>query len=378
LADDDSRQVNRYLASVLPTKVNHREVGETIRAGALRGLDSFLGASGIRLSTLCERVGIEPSDLVDPESRMPVSRFVELLELAAQRSNDDVLGLHLCSRQPLSSLGEVADIFLRAPDILTAIRSGTECMPLHQEGALLELTIEGRFAICAYRVRSPFLVDCRQNTEMAVARMLRFARAITHRADFVPSAVYFEHPAPRDVSEHRRVFGAPVYFSQPCSGLVFPRELLYRPTGRNGGDTLRRVPLRATVPVMEPSARTVPSRTSALRADALDLRTALRSYITRAIRQGRASIIDCAGAFGWHVRTLQRRLAAEGTTFDQLLEATRYELALHYLKQTHLSLTEIAELLGYAELSTFSRAFRRWSGRSPLAHRRGRSDPGAA
>jgi AraC-like DNA-binding protein len=58
-------------------------------------------------------------------------------------------------------------------------------------------------------------------------------------------------------------------------------------------------------------------------------------------------------------------------TFDKLLETTRYELALHYLKQDHLSVTEIGSLLGYAELSTFSRAFRRWSGSSPLAFRSG-------
>jgi len=67
---------------------------------------------------------------------------------------------------------------------------------------------------------------------------------------------------------------------------------------------------------------------------------------------------------------LQRRLAAAGVVFEELVESTRFELASHYLKQAHLSLTEIGYLLGYAELSTFSRAFRRWLGCSPQTFRR--------
>jgi len=96
----------------------------------------------------------------------------------------------------------------------------------------------------------------------------------------------------------------------------------------------------------------------------------MRRHITRVIRHGQTSINECAAAFGWHVRTFQRRLKAAGVTYDELLETTRHDLAVHYLKHRHLSLTEIGGLLGYAERSTFSRAFRRWSGCSPQAFRR--------
>ena len=87
---------------------NMRQSGSaaTIRAAALGGLDRVLGRSGIRLASLCERVEVDPAHLRDPESRLPVSRFVELLELAAAQSKDDTLGLHLSFRQPLSALGE--------------------------------------------------------------------------------------------------------------------------------------------------------------------------------------------------------------------------------------------------------------------------------
>jgi len=334
---------------------NMRQNGSaaTIRAAALGGLDRVLGRSGIRLASLCERVEVDPARLRDPEFRLPVSRFVELLELAATQGKDDALGLHLCARQPLSILGAIADIYLQSPNCWTAIQAGISSMSLHQEGATLELTIDGRHAVCAYTVRSPYLIECRQDTELAIARMLRFGRAIARRPDWVPTAVYFEHPTPRSVAEHRRVFGAPIYFSQNCNGLVFPKELLQQPMKGSSRSSPRwRLPLDT------------PSQLP------IDLPDQMRRHLTRVIRHGRTSINECAAAFGWHVRTLQRRLKAVGVTYDGLLETTRHALALHYLKQGHLSLTEIGSLLGYAELSNFSRAFRRWSGCSPQVFRR--------
>jgi AraC-like DNA-binding protein len=334
--------------------VNMHQSGSaaTIRAAALGGLDRILAPRGIRLASLCEQLEVDPAHLRDPESRLPVGRFVELLELAAAQAKDDALGLHLCSRQPLSVLGAIADIYLQSPDCLTAIQAGINSMSLHQEGATLELIIDGRHAVCAYTVRSPYLIDCRQDTELAIARMLRFGRAIARRPEWVPTAVYFEHPPPRNVAEHRRVFGAPVYFSQGCNGLVFPKLLLQQAVRGGARPPRWRLPVHAPRPL------------------SMDLPDQMRRHITRVIRHGRTSIDECAAAFGCHVRTLQRRLKAVGVTYDQLLETTRHGLALHYLKQRHLSLTEIGSLLGYAELSTFSRAFRRWSGCSPQTFRR--------
>jgi AraC-like DNA-binding protein len=334
---------------------NMRDSGSaaTIRTAALGGLDGVLGRSGVRLASLCERVEIDPAYLREPESRVPVSRFVELLELAAAQSKDDTLGLHLSFRQPLSALGAIADIYLQSPDCLTAIQAGIDSMSLHQEGATLELITDGRYAVCAYTVHSPYLIDCRQDTELAIGRMLRFGRAIARRPDFVPTAVYFEHPRPPNVTEHRRMFGAPICFSQSCSGLVFPKDLLRR-SAKGSNRSLS----RSCSPVDTPS-RLSPG-----------LIDQMRRHITRVIRHGRTSINECAAAFGWQVRTLQRRLKAVGVTYDELVETTRRDLALHYLKLGHLSLTEIGSLLGYAELSTFSRAFRRWVGCSPQAFRR--------
>jgi len=334
-----------------------RDMGPTIRCGALSGLDGFLQRSGVKTPALCERAGVNPLDLGDPDSRMEVRRYVALLESAARQSDDDSLGLRLGYQQPLTTVGVLSDMYLRASDVGAAIQCGIDHLPLHQEGARLKLSLEGPHAILSYAVRDPGLLDYRQDAELSVAKMLRFARAIAGRSDWSPAAVYFEHPAPRDTSEHRKLFGAPVYFSQACNGIVFPKELLnHRINCSHSGI--------APAPVELVAQQANDTH--------LDLAGELRLHIVRALRLGHVSIDDCAAAFGLGTRTLQRRLAAAGVVFEELVESTRFELASHYLKQAHLSLTEIGYLLGYAELSTFSRAFRRWSGRSPRAFRRNR------
>jgi AraC-like DNA-binding protein len=340
---------------MLAEKFHKFESSATIRCGALSGIDAVLKRRGLNTPAVCEQAGVDPGVLSDPDLRFEVRRYVEFLESAARMCQDDELGLRLGYQQPLSTMGALSDMFLAAPDVKSAIRVGIDYMPMHQEGARLELSVEGGLAILSYSVRDPGLLEYRQDAELSVAKMLRFARAIARRSDWAPSAVFFEHPAPPDTTVHLKIFGAPVYFSQPQNGIAFPRELLQM---RTAGGAQRNTPMPAKAMSLWVSK---PQR---------DLLGELRLHVMRALRQGQTSIDECAAAFGLSRRTFQRRLSAEGVLFEQLVEGIRYELACHYLKQSHLSLTEIGYLLGYAELSSFSRAFRRWSGTCPHEFRR--------
>jgi AraC-like DNA-binding protein len=333
------------------------ETSATIQCGALSGIDELLKQRDVNAAALFERMGVDPSGLDNPDARIDHRRYVELLESAARVSHDETLGLRLGYQQPLSSLGTLSNVLLGATDIKSAIQAVITHLPMHQEGARLELSLDGEQAVLSYSVRDPGLLEYRQDAELSVARILRFAHAMVGGPrGCAPSAVYFEHPAPRDTSVHRRLFGAPVYFSRGRHGIAFPREFLNQ---RVTAAVLQGTP----TPVLAPSSQT--------KGPHLDLAGELRLHIVRAMRQGHVSICDCAAAFGLSTRTFQRRLTTAGVLFESLVDSTRYELARIYLKQAHLSLTEIGHLLGYAELSTFSRAFRRWSGCSPQTFRRG-------
>ncbi|HWY24103.1 MAG TPA: helix-turn-helix transcriptional regulator, partial [Nevskia sp.] len=101
-----------------------------------------------------------------------------------------------------------------------------------------------------------------------------------------------------------------------------------------------------------------------------DLLARVRQHILRGLRAGPVSIEAVAASLDLSERTLQRRLGECGATFNELIEGMRFELSQRYLRQDHLSLTEIGYLLGYSELSAFSRAFRRWAGVSPIEFRK--------
>jgi AraC-like DNA-binding protein len=342
---------------MLHTLADSRAPEATIRCGALDGLDTLLESRGASLATACAAAGVDSRLLDAPEARLPVRHYVELLEAAARISGDDTLGLHLGWAQTPASLGMLGEATVRAPDLAAAVACYSRYLYLHQEGARLELLVDGRKAVVAYSIRDAEILDYRQDAEMSIAKMMRFARLISGRPALTPAAVYFEHPEPRDTSEHRRLFGAPVYFSQPYNALVVPCELL---SARNVG---------ADGEPLSLLQRHAQARQPEHCADG-DLMAEVRRQILRGLRCGDVSIETIAAAMSLSERTLQRRLGEHGESFNELVSRLRFELSQRYLRHDHLSLTEIGYLLGYSELSAFSRAFRRWAGVSPIEFRR--------
>jgi len=329
----------------------------TMRCASLVGLDALLARRGASLGQVCARVGVDMKFLSEPEGRLPVRHFVALLEEAARASGDDTIGLRLGNSHGPDSFGPLCDAIVRAPDIAGAIANVSRYFFVHQEGANLELRIEGRNVVLTYCIRDAEILDYRQDAELSIAKMMNFARIATGCRNWTPSAVYFEHPEPRDSSEHRRIFGAPVYFSQPYNALVAPRELLaMRVNGPHPGDLAQLQSLAAAQAALSPPGD--------------DLLAGVSQHILRGLRAGGVSIEKVAAAMDLSERTLQRRLGECGATFNELVERMRFQLSQRYLRQDHLSLTEIGYLLGYSELSAFSRAFRRWAGVSPIEFRK--------
>ncbi|WP_084196908.1 AraC family transcriptional regulator [Solimonas soli] len=326
--------------------------GATIRAGALTGIADALAPRGLRAEPFCERRGVDPAVLADAEARLPLDRYVELLEDASRSSRQPGLGLHLGYAQPLSSIGPGAQRIAGAHCFGEAIALLIADLPLHQDGVRIELQLDGRWASVSYSIAHLHGLEYAQDAELSLAKMLAAVRRLGGDPRWAPAQVHFEHPAPADPAAQRRLFDAPVHFAQPRNALVFAREWLQAP--------LRgpRAAAVAALPAGKPAC------------GAGDLMGELRRRILGALPEGGVTIDAIAAQLGLSERTLQRRLQAVGLSFQQLVERLRYDSACRYLRQGHLPLTEIGYLLGYSEPSAFSRAFRRWSGASPLAYRR--------
>jgi AraC-like DNA-binding protein len=338
----------------------------TMRCASLAGLDALLARRGASLGAVCAGAGVDPALLSQPEARLPVRQFVDLLERAARDSGDDAIGLKLGYGQSLDSVGPLSEAALQSPDVASAVANVSRYFFVHQEGAKLELRLDGRHAVITYSICDAEILDYRQDAELSLAKMLNFARALVGNRAWTPLAVYFEHPEPRDSAEHRRIFGAPVYFSQPCNALVAPREMLA--LRRSPPDPQRLQPLDRLAQAY--AGAQGGSRAAGAGAGADGLLAGVRQHILRGLRSGSVSIDAVAAALDLSERTLQRRLGDCGVTFNELVERMRFELSQRYLRQDHLSLTEIGYLLGYSELSAFSRAFRRWAGVSPIEFRK--------
>jgi AraC-like DNA-binding protein len=156
--------------------------------------------------------------------------------------------------------------------------------------------------------------------------------------------------------EHESAFDAPVYFSQPCNALVFRSDLLQRPMP-NPDPTL--------LAIMQTCLESLGSRGRG--SDGLFDR--LSSTIRMSLPNGYPALDQVAAELRVPPAVVQRELADRGMTYKDAVENIRRSLAKVYIEQRQLPLTEIAFLLGYSELSAFSRAFTRWMGVSPRSYR---------
>lgn len=325
----------------------------TIRAGALTGIADLLAPRGVRAERLCERRGVDPVVLCDADARLPLEQYLALLEDAAHSSDQPGLGLQLGYRQPLSSIGPGAQRMAGARTLGDAIRVLIDDLPLHQDGVCIELEQDGRWASVSYSISHLHGLEYAQDAELSLAKMLAAVRRLGGNPQWAPAQVHFEHTAPADPALQRRLFDAPVHFAQPRNALIFASDWL-------------QMPLR----VAPGEIAAAPSSRQPAHAPNGDLMRELRRRVLSALPQGGVTIDDIAAQLGLSERTLQRRLQTLGLSFQQFVEELRFETACRYLRQGHLPLTEIGYLLGYSEPSAFSRAFRRWSGVSPLSYRR--------
>lgn len=201
------------------------------------------------------------------------------------------------------------------------------------------------------RGRPGALVD-----ETAIAALVQLARELTGRP-LCPRAVDFVNPWPASLRPYEDFFGAPVRFGQPATRLVLAAQGLALPLRGADADLLR---------VLDAQAEALLQQVAAVSGHV----GVWRQTLVGLIRSGRTTLADLAHSLQMSPRSLQRRLAAEGQSFQALLSQTRRQLAEAYLRDPQVELADVALLLGYSEQSAFTRAFRQWTGQAPLQWRR--------
>jgi AraC-like DNA-binding protein len=318
-------------------------------------------ALGADLPQLLAATGFDPTVLDDPDARISLVQEEALWQQAVRQTGDPAFGLHAAELLRPGAF-DVLDYAVRtAPDLREALQRLVRYHRLVHDLAVFTVNeAPGQAACIEHRFAVPGIQPCRHALEFKFASVLVIGAQVTG-APMQALQVSFPHAAPPALDEYRRIFGVEPVFMAPAATLTLGRDLLARPLAADAG--LSRI-------VLEHADRLLQARQQ--EADGAD---GLVARVSRCLAEhlcnGPPSLSALARQLHMSERSLQRRLEAEGTRFAALVDAVRKDLALRYLADPRLALGEVAYLLGFAEPSPFHRAFKRWTGTTPAAMRRG-------
>jgi AraC-like DNA-binding protein len=340
-----------------------RQVLPTATGFAAKEAIAVLRKHRIEVAPLLRRAGLSEHDLTlaendaNPKShRISAVAQVKFLDYAAEATNDNAFGLHLAGQidprdvgiffyvgSAASDVGEALALYSRYSRITNdAIRQ--KFMP-RPGGAALEIEFTGLPSYAA-----------RQNTEFIFGCFRTALRALTGQ-NVTPTTVSFTHNRNSNLREFDRFFGCPVEFGAQGNFLVLADDALH-------------IPLLTADPKLLHALRPFCDMAAGERNTANGtLRSAVEKEAERLLPHGKAKAQTVAKNLVLSVRTLSRRLADEGTTYAEVVDHLRRSLALQYLKEPVMSVSQIAWLLGYEGSTSFNHAFRRWTGRSPSSAR---------
>jgi AraC-like DNA-binding protein len=324
-----------------------------VRAAALANYAEVARRRGLTPERMLREAGLPVRALRDPDMRLSAARVESLLELSAQKSGCPTFGLRMSELRRLSDFGAISLLISHQPTLRDILSLIIRYRDLLNEALTLALEDAGDLVIIREELVTEGTRPARQSYELAVGILFRMFRAVLG-PDWHPHSVNFTHPAPADRSVHRRLFGLNVRFESEFNGIVCSAVDLDRPNP-------------AADPVMARYARqflnTLPKTEPG--SAALDVRKAI--YVLLPL--GRASSAEIAQSLGFNVRTLQRRLEANKTSLSELVDRVRRDLAVRYLSSRRYQLIQVAEMLGYAQPSSFTRWFVAQFGVSPSSWR---------
>jgi AraC-like DNA-binding protein len=326
-----------------------------ISVAATTGLLEAIGRAGANPDQVLRAVDLDRAALSNAEGFIPSSVFARILEEAARATGDPCFGLHFGERFNVKNIGPLAYVVLNSPTIAVADEHVARYMGLYNQAAKVFFTVEEQRAYLQYVLVDLGIAVPRQQNEYSMAIRLNTIRMMVG-SQWSPLEVRFAHEGPEQISEHLRIFRAPVLFGYPANAFVIEREFLERQIPA-ADQRLYRIMKQ----YLERVLAEIPQEDGVL--------ASVRRAVAESMREGDPNLGRVAKKMAMSPRALQRQLKEQGMEFKQLVDDTRRRFSLSYLRNRSHTLTEIAFLLGYSEASAFNRAFKRWTGSTPLAYR---------
>lgn len=331
----------------------------TVGAGLARGLVAIAVRKGANAEQLAAKAGISLAFIEDQDNRVAMPNYIALMRAAKELTGDPAIALHYGEEVDLAELS-ITGLIMNASETMA-----DAFVQMNRFGRLA-IEVEGvkpgesRFRMTADQ-RGVWLVDDRANpNDFPELTEVTFARMCCHPRRFLPRSMFLEvhvtHPEPSYRSEYERIFQCPIVFNAEWNAWRGDPEL--------AGHRIQLHP-KYVFGVLSEKAEVLLKELESSKST----RGKVESVLMPILHTGDISMDAIATKMAVSRQTLFRRLKAEDVTFEKVLDELRHRLALHYLSGRKTSVNETAYLVGFSDPAAFSRAFKRWTGKSPSEFR---------
>ncbi len=328
-----------------------------VRASALSGYRELVTQLGGSPTQFLREFRIPESVLDDPQSFVSYGSLIRLLEHSAVELGCPDLGLRLSERQDLGILGPLGVAVRNCESLGDAMRCASRYMFVHSPAISFtpQAAEDDGHVLLMFEILLSSVGPAVQVTELSVGLAARIVHMLVDKPQPI-LRVHLRHRRLSPLAVYGSHFGAPVTFEARVSALELDRKHLALPI-EDASSQLREL-AESYLALQEHESET-------------PLSARVRMVIRRSLGTGATSCSDVASAFALHPRALQRQLRGEGTSFGQLKDEARADLARDYIANPDLPMSHVAALLDYSEQSAFTRGCKRWFGKTPRELRAG-------
>ncbi|EKQ50864.1 MULTISPECIES: AraC family transcriptional regulator [unclassified Clostridium] len=331
---------------------NIRSISATKMSSFLNNFDSY----GISIDNVIKYSGLNPLILSSPDNRLSGNEAKKIFDAAAKLTNDNNLGLHQGERLSKGFSNILGHILMNCSTLKECWLKYNRYEKIVDNTSISDLETIDNYTILSNNTIDKSLQDNRQFSDFKISGMLSYIKLLSNK-DIRLHEVYFTHSKPEDTSEYERIFRCNVFFKKEVNALVLNNDLL-------------------NIKVTEPNEKLL----SLFERNAEEiLRTFDKNEYTEKVteiilyeisKSNLPSIEFVAKKLLISTRSLQLYLSRENTSYVNLLRETRKNIAENHLKNCRISIDEIAYILGFSEASAFHRAFKNWTGITPIQFRK--------
>ena len=332
-------------------EATHPDALPTASGGITRLAYAHAKEAGVELEPILKKAHLTLQEIEKTDARLRVRDQIRFLDLVATAVQDNFLGFHLAQSPDLRKMGWLYYVAASSEIMSDALKRNARFSSVVNEGIALKYIDNGDVAIRIDYVGVSRHLD-RHQIEFLMTTQVRLCRQLTGLR-LMPSRVRFTHHRDSTNPEFAEIFGDDVEFGAAADEVAFATAIKTMPVV-SADPYLNKLLISYFDEVL---ARRPAGRSS--------FRSSVENTIVPLLPHGKGRAGEIAPRLGLSQRTFARRLSLEGYTFSEVLEKLRSDLAERYLTDESLSISKIAWLLGYQEVSAFTHAFKRWTGRTP-------------